>query len=229
MVFIDAKTVMINNKEVQSIITSNNGVLYNKISTITGYNLSIHSNKTTLDHSINESTNVVATLKNDGVGMVNEELMFCEQLNYMAYGNKDYYLSEQGNYICKINENNSSLGLSDANMNTTIVIAFHMVMYITSNQSSLDGQSIQLGRPEILIQNNTVKYYDANDELQVISNFVCSRVKCTRDGNDLYRYWTSNTDNNGQVIYEYTSNDSNDVNIVVKWNDLKANQVIDNI
>lgn len=70
--FTNAKTVMIGEKEVQSIVTSNGGVLYQKPS---GYVLVLTCDKDTLN--VNETVTFTALLTNNGVPVANELVNFC--------------------------------------------------------------------------------------------------------------------------------------------------------
>jgi len=72
--FTNATCVMIGDKEVQSIVTSDGGILYEKSST--GCALRVSSNKSSISHSLNESATITATLTNDGVGVSGETISF---------------------------------------------------------------------------------------------------------------------------------------------------------
>lgn len=74
-IFDNATQVMIGNKEVQSIITSNGGVLYEKQSG-DNYLLTLTSDKDILSYYDNESALLTATLTNNGVGVQGEMVRF---------------------------------------------------------------------------------------------------------------------------------------------------------
>lgn len=94
MVFTNVKRVVIRNKEVQSIVTSTGGVLYEK-APVSGYNLILATNKNSLSYSNNESATLTATLTEDGVGVSGETVNFsskssqyvdnCSQNNLSKY------------------------------------------------------------------------------------------------------------------------------------------------
>ena len=72
--FTNAKTVIIGNKEVQSIVTSNGGVLYEKSG---NYALSLASDKNSLNNG--ETVILTATLTYDSIGVPNKEVIFYNQ------------------------------------------------------------------------------------------------------------------------------------------------------
>ena len=72
-VFDNANSVIINNKEVQSIITSNGGVIYEKP---IGYELVLSSNKSIIQSG--ESTTLSATLTENNVPMEEETIFFSD-------------------------------------------------------------------------------------------------------------------------------------------------------
>ena len=74
-IFDNATQVMIGNKEVQSIITSNGGVLYEKQSG-DNYLLTLTSDKDILSYYDNDSALLTATLTNNGVGVQGETVRF---------------------------------------------------------------------------------------------------------------------------------------------------------
>ncbi len=74
-IFDNATQVMIGNKEVQSIITSNGGVLYEKQSG-DNYLLTLTSDKDILSYYDNDSALLTATLTNNGVGVQGEMVRF---------------------------------------------------------------------------------------------------------------------------------------------------------
>lgn len=90
--FTDAKTVMIGNKEVQSIVTNNGGVLYEKP---TGYLFTLATDKNFLSFSNNESATLTATLTENNRGVPDETVQFystssqyvdnCSQTNLSKY------------------------------------------------------------------------------------------------------------------------------------------------
>lgn len=235
MVFTDAKTVMINNKEVQSIIKSNNGVLYNKTSTVTGYNLSIYSDKTTLDHSINESTNLVATLTYDGVGVENEEITFYEQENYV--NNLGTFSLNKPYYCCNFAYQQGyelSISMSYYEGSTLRKILYPVVgnvpkIAITNVRTHTDEAVLTLGKPILLIQNNQVYYYDTNNVLKQVSSFSSNNIVISKSNTYLYSYSKVTSDSNGNATYVYTSNSSDDAKIIAKWNELSKSQIIHNL
>ena len=78
-IFDDAKTVMIGNKEVQSIITSNGGVIYEKP---VGWELVLTGDKSVI--TIGETATLTATLTNNKVSQSGKSIIFCDA-NYTPF------------------------------------------------------------------------------------------------------------------------------------------------
>lgn len=78
-IFDDAKTVMIGNKEVQSIITSNGGVIYEKPS---GWSLTLTGDKSVM--MTGETATLTATLTNNNVPQSGKSIIFCDA-NYTPF------------------------------------------------------------------------------------------------------------------------------------------------
>lgn len=122
-IFDDAKTVMIGNKEVQSIITSNGGVIYEKPS---GYNLTLTADKSIIQ--TNELCTLSATLTNNNTPMAGETIFFYDSNNppisYSTDGSHDftvnvgdafklYYTSQStaSNSYCAIRDITNSISI----------------------------------------------------------------------------------------------------------------------
>lgn len=72
--FTNATCVMIGDKEVQSIVTSDGGILYEKSGGGGTYNLTLATDKSSLN--VNETATLTATLTNNGVGVQGETIAF---------------------------------------------------------------------------------------------------------------------------------------------------------
>lgn len=122
-IFDDAKTVMIGNKEVQSIITSNGGVIYEKPS---GYKLTLTADKSIIQ--TNELCTLSATLTNNNTPMAGETIFFYDSNNppisYSTDGSHDftvnvgdafklYYTSQStaSNSYCAIRDITNSISI----------------------------------------------------------------------------------------------------------------------
>ena len=107
--FTNAKKVMIGNKEVESIVTSNGGVIYQKSS---GYELSLVSNDYSI--SVGNSTNLTATLTNNNVPVSGETIKFYEGATEYndpctSDNTSQYTISYQGTSYSFTYDNNSYL------------------------------------------------------------------------------------------------------------------------
>lgn len=73
--FTNATNVMIGNKEVESIVTSDGGILYQKPST-DNYALSLSSDKNSISYANSETATLTATLTNNGIGAQGKTIIF---------------------------------------------------------------------------------------------------------------------------------------------------------
>lgn len=78
-IFDNAKTVMIGNKEVQSIITSNSGIIYEKP---VGWELVLTGDKSVI--TTGETATLTATLTNGNVPQSGKSIIFCDA-NYIPF------------------------------------------------------------------------------------------------------------------------------------------------
>lgn len=235
MVFTDAKTVTINNEEVQSIQVINGGYIYQNLNVVHGYSLNLITDKNNLDHSINESAILTATLAYDGVGVENEEITFYEQENYV--NNLGTFSLNKPYYCCNFAYQQgyeSSISMLYYEGSTLRKILYSVVgnvpkIAVTNVRTHTDEAVITLGKPILLIQNNQVYYYDTNNVLKQVSSFACSDIVIGKSNTYLYSYSKVTSDSNGNATYEYTSNSSDDAKIIAKWDELSKSQIIHNL
>ena len=215
-IFDNAESVVINGNEVQSIIDSNGGVIYQK-HLENNYLLTLTSDKDILSYYDNDSALLTATLTNNGIGVQGEIVRFDGFLldtpitrsitqNTETYVGNKYIL---GN-IPITNRNKIFL-----NKEHTVYItkdAVDGVKIYWPNEGSGDGTS------NISVENGIITYTkNGTDHSIDCSNTDMSVIYSQVNGLVIQDYGVfGTTDSNGQATATYNSQGVGDVTITAK-------------
>ena len=199
------------------------------------YDLTIESDKDILSYNDNDTATLTATLTKNGVGVENEEITFYEQENYV--NNLGTFSLTKPYYCCNFPYGEGYEGsmymthYDGSIMKKTIMPVVGTVPKINVTDIKTHAtENITLGKPILLIQNKQVYYYDTNNVLKQVYGFSnCGDIRINKSNTYLYSYSKVNSDNNGNATYEYTSNSSDDVKIIAKWDELSKSQIIHNL
>ena len=220
--FTNAKTVMIGNKEVKSIVTSNGGVLYER----KGYGLSLTSDKSSL--STNESATLTATLTNNYAPVVNETIYFCGITSdtptaktlsanvETPVGCKYAFASipslNNGEYIYLDKEHRIKLARD----------AYGATGIFWSLSDYGQGNGSCLGISSVIVENNIIKVtYSGLSTTIDASRCDMSAILSDISGVTINDYGISvATNSNGEATVTYSPTSTGNKIITAKWDDL---------
>ena len=160
MVFTDAKTVIIDEKEVKSIILQDGGILYEKESAITESIIIIQSNKTILSAADNESCILTANV----TGAESEKIVH-------TYTDTNYHETPQS-YALQLNSNSVSLSYFSQTRSDLYINGQNGRIYLRNASGTTNIGQFNVEKPIFFdFPTQSTYYYDQNDQLVTLNGF----------------------------------------------------------
>lgn len=215
-IFDDAKTVMIGNKEVQSIITSNGGVIYEKPS---GWSLTLTGDKSVI--TTGETATLTATLTNNNVPVSGETIYFDGILNTtsttLTITNSETRVSSKYDVLTVPNLPGTLYLNKEKNIELFLFEGMIVLMMLVNGQRTTVGTDIS----DISVDNGILSYTDDGVTKTVdISSYDLSVVSCSVMGTATigdYGYYAV-TDANGVATVSYVGKGAGDLSIQASYN-----------
>ena len=218
-IFDDAKTVMIGNKEVQSIITSNGGVLYEKPQS---WSLSLTGDKSVM--MTGETATLTATLTNNNVPVSGETIYFDGILNSTSttrtITDTETIVSSKYDVLTVPSTPDFLYLDKDKHIELT---SFNGSIILTIDRVTT-GQDIS----NISVDNGILSYTEEGvTETVDISSYDLSVVSCTSGGTATigdYGYYAV-TNSNGVATVSYVGKGTGDLNIQAIYNGSLSSEI----
>lgn len=217
--FTNAKTVLINNKEVQSIINSDGGIIYEKPSE---YELTLTSNNPIIQ--IGETATLSATLTYDGEGVSGETIVFYDSeittvsSNYLEYNSVNLESSFKLYYYPSVSDSNSFITI----LNSDLKIIYYGDGKVYKMIEGEEQFPTQIFSSASHLELNNGVLSDGNGNTWSISRYTTDDLILYQMGGDGYVVvggviGSDVTDSNGVATVSYTGVGVGDVDIVADW------------
>lgn len=211
--FTNAKTVMIGNKEVQSIVTSNGGVLYER-PVPDNYALDLVSDVNSLSSANNESATLTATLTNNSNPVSGKTVIFSNSYNQSAVS-KTLTASTWTPVGAKyeITTLKTTFYLSPNLLIRWDIVDEEYVIETVGSDPDMNAWYDAGNLHDFYVENGIVHYTKGNiAKTYDASNLDLTRIKCSSSGcviNDYGGFYSKKTTNgNGVATTTYYANDT---------------------
>ena len=221
--FDNASSVSIGGNEVQSIVTSNGGVIYEKPS---GWELDLTANKSVM--MTGETATLTATLTNNNVGVSGETIYFDGILNStsttLTVTNTETKVSSKYD-VLTVPDFSGTLYLNkEKNIELFLFDGMIILIMLVNGQRTTVGTDIS----DISV-NNGILSYTENGSIETvdISSYDLSVVSCNTGGTATigdYGYYVV-TDSNGVATVSYTGVGVGDLNVQAVYEGIISSEI----